>query len=31
MNILDRFEQLSTDETYRDDEGFFRKLRNAIR
>jgi molecular chaperone DnaJ len=30
--LLDRFEELSGEETYRDDdEGFFQKLRNAIR
>jgi molecular chaperone DnaJ len=29
--LLDRFERLSTEDTYRDDEGFFSKLRNAIR
>jgi molecular chaperone DnaJ len=29
--LLDRFEQLSGDDTYRRDEGFFDKLRNAIR
>jgi molecular chaperone DnaJ len=30
--LLDRFEQLSGEDTYReDDEGFFQKLRNAIR
>jgi molecular chaperone DnaJ len=29
--LLDRFEQLSSDDTYRSDEGFFQKLRNAIR
>jgi molecular chaperone DnaJ len=30
--LLDRFEQLSNEDTYRgDDEGFFQKLRNAIR
>ena len=29
--LLDRFEQLSGDDTYRDDQGFFEKLRNAIR
>ena len=29
--LLDRFEQLSGEETYRRDEGFFEKLRNAIR
>ncbi len=29
--LLDRFEQLSGEDTYRRDEGFFEKLRNAIR
>ena len=29
--LLDRFEALSDDDTYRRDEGFFEKLRNAIR
>ena len=29
--LLDRFEQLSGEDTYRPDEGFFEKLRNAIR
>jgi molecular chaperone DnaJ len=29
--LLDRFETLSDDNTYRRDEGFFEKLRNAIR
>ena len=29
--LLDRFEQLSGDDTYRRDESFFEKLRNAIR
>jgi molecular chaperone DnaJ len=29
--LLDRFEELSGEETYRRDEGFFEKLRNAIR
>ena len=29
--LLDRFESLSGEETYRRDEGFFEKLRNAIR
>ena len=29
--LLDRFEALSGEETYRRDEGFFEKLRNAIR
>ena len=29
--LLDRFETLSDDDTYRRDEGFFEKLRNAIR
>ena len=30
-DLLDRFEQLSGEDTYRRDEGFFEKLRNAIR
>jgi molecular chaperone DnaJ len=29
--LLDRFEERSGEDTYRDDEGFFQKLRNAIR
>jgi len=29
--LLERFEQLSGEDTYRRDEGFFEKLRNAIR
>ena len=29
--LLDRFETLSDENTYRRDEGFFEKLRNAIR
>jgi molecular chaperone DnaJ len=29
--LLDRFETLSDEDTYRRDEGFFEKLRNAIR
>ena len=29
--LLDRFEELSGEDTYRRDEGFFEKLRNAIR
>ena len=29
--LLDRFDQLSGEDTYRRDEGFFEKLRNAIR
>jgi molecular chaperone DnaJ len=29
--LLRRFDELSDEDTYRDDEGFFRKLRNAIR
>jgi molecular chaperone DnaJ len=29
--LLDRFEQLSGEDTYRRDEGFFEKLKNAIR
>jgi molecular chaperone DnaJ len=29
--LLDRFEELSGDDTYRRDESFFEKLRNAIR
>jgi molecular chaperone DnaJ len=29
--LLGRFDELSSDETYRRDEGFFEKLRNAIR
>jgi molecular chaperone DnaJ len=29
--LLDRFDSLSDDDTYRRDEGFFEKLRNAIR
>ena len=29
--LLDRFETLSGEDTYRRDEGFFEKLRNAIR
>ncbi len=29
--LLDRFEQLSGEDTYKRDEGFFEKLRNAIR
>jgi len=31
QELLDRFEQLSGEDTYRPDEGFFEKLRNAIR
>ena len=30
-DLLERFEQLSGEDTYRRDEGFFEKLRNAIR
>ena len=30
-DLLDRFEELSGEDTYRRDEGFFEKLRNAIR
>ena len=29
--LLEQFEQLSTDETYRADEGFFDKLKSAFR
>ena len=29
--LLDRFDELSGEDTYRRDEGFFEKLRNAIR
>jgi molecular chaperone DnaJ len=29
--LLDRFEELSGEDTYRRDESFFEKLRNAIR
>ena len=29
--LLDRFESLSDEDTYRRDEGFFEKLKNAIR
>lgn len=29
--LLERFDQLSTEDTYRRDEGFFEKLKNAIR
>ena len=29
--LLDRFEQLSGDDTYRRDEGFFEKLKSALR
>lgn len=29
--LLDRFDELSSEETYKRDEGFFEKLRNAIR
>ena len=29
--LLDRFDQLSGEDTYRRDEGFFEKLKNAIR
>jgi molecular chaperone DnaJ len=29
--LLGRFDELSSGETYKQDEGFFEKLRNAIR
>ena len=29
--LLDRFEELSGEDTYRRDEGFFEKLRSALR
>ena len=31
LELLDRFDELSGDDTYKRDEGFFEKLRNAIR
>jgi DnaJ-class molecular chaperone len=30
-DLLDRFEALSGEDTYRRDEGFFEKLRSALR
>jgi DnaJ-class molecular chaperone len=30
-SLLEQFERLSTDETYKRDEGFFEKLKSAFR